>query len=82
MTHLLCNSGREAHEYNPPVLRPYRSILPQVAATAFVGGMTVPPRSLVMGSPARVRRDLTIDEVSSIQQYADHYVQYNEYLSS
>ena len=55
-----------------------------VAAGALVvEGMTIPPRSLVMGSPARVRRNLTEDDVTSIQRYADHYVQYkNEYLSS
>lgn len=53
------------------------------AGTLVVEGMSVPPRSLVMGSPARVSRSLTVDEVSSIQQYADHYVEYkNEYLSS
>ena len=53
------------------------------AGTLVVEGMTIPPRSLVMGSPARVRRSLTDDEVTSIQRYADHYVQYkNEYLSS
>ena len=53
------------------------------AGALVVEGMTVPPRSLVMGSPARVRRPLTDDEVSSIRRYADHYVEYkNEYLSS
>ncbi len=51
------------------------------AGTLVVEGMTIPPRSLVMGSPARVSRTLTDDEVTSIQRYADHYVQYkNEYL--
>ncbi len=45
-------------------------------------GMTIPPRSLVMGSPGKIRRGLTDDEVASIQRYADHYVQYkNEYLA-
>jgi len=41
----------------------------------------VPPRSLVMGSPARVRRTLTDEEVASIQEYADNYVRYRlDYL--
>ena len=55
-----------------------------VAAGALVvEGATIPPRSLVMGSPARVRRSLTDDEVRSIQRYADNYVDYRrEYMSS
>ncbi len=38
--------------------------------------MTVPPRSLVMGSPAQVKRSLRDDEVAGIQMYADRYVAY------
>jgi gamma-carbonic anhydrase len=38
--------------------------------------MRVPPRSLVMGSPAKVRRALTDAEVADIQLYADRYVAY------
>ena len=38
--------------------------------------MQVPPRSLVMGSPAKVKRPLTDAEVGEIQMYADRYVQY------
>jgi carbonic anhydrase/acetyltransferase-like protein (isoleucine patch superfamily) len=42
---------------------------------------TVPPRSLVMGHPGKVRRRLTDDEVASIQGYADRYVGYRlEYM--
>ena len=48
-----------------------------VAAGALVvEGMEVPPRSLVMGSPAKVKRPLTDAEVAEIQMYADRYVQY------
>ena len=48
-----------------------------VAAGALVvEGMQIPPRSLVMGSPARVKRPLTDAEVAEIQMYADRYVQY------
>jgi carbonic anhydrase/acetyltransferase-like protein (isoleucine patch superfamily) len=48
-----------------------------VAAGALVvEGMQVPPRSLVMGSPAKVKRPLTDAEVAEIQMYADRYVQY------
>ena len=48
-----------------------------VAARSLVVEDTkVPPRSLVMGSPARVRRQLTDLEVADIQSYADRYVSY------
>ena len=48
-----------------------------VAAGALVvAGMQVPPRSLVMGSPAKVKRSLTDAEVAEIQMYADRYVKY------
>jgi carbonic anhydrase/acetyltransferase-like protein (isoleucine patch superfamily) len=46
------------------------------AGTLVVEGMTVPPRSLVMGSPARVKRPLSDAEVADIQMYADRYVSY------
>ena len=36
----------------------------------------VPPRSLVMGSPAKVRRQLTDADVASIRGYAGNYVRY------
>ena len=38
--------------------------------------MRVPPRSLVMGSPGRVKRPLSDDEVASIRGYAERYVGY------
>ena len=48
-----------------------------VAAGALVvEGMAIPPRSLVMGSPARLKRPLTDAGVAEIQAYADRYVQY------
>jgi carbonic anhydrase/acetyltransferase-like protein (isoleucine patch superfamily) len=46
------------------------------AGTLLVEGMQVPPKSLVMGSPGKVRRLLTQAEVAEIQGYADRYVQY------
>src|SRR5436190_17765293 len=46
------------------------------AGTLLVENMQVPPRSLVMGSPGKVKRTLTDDEVASIQRYADRYVGY------
>ncbi len=51
------------------------------AGTLIVERMTVPSRSLVMGSPGKVKRTLTDDEVISIQGYADRYVGYRlEYM--
>jgi carbonic anhydrase/acetyltransferase-like protein (isoleucine patch superfamily) len=50
-----------------------------VASGALVPeGMQVPPRSLVMGMPARVRRPLTDDEREGLRRYAERYVGYKE----
>ena len=46
------------------------------AGTLLVEGQKVPPRSLVMGSPGKVKRLLTHAEAADIQRYADHYVGY------
>ena len=46
------------------------------AGTLLVEGQQVPPRSLVMGSPGKVKRLLTQAEVADIQMYADRYVGY------
>jgi carbonic anhydrase/acetyltransferase-like protein (isoleucine patch superfamily) len=46
------------------------------AGTLLVEGQKVPPRSLVMGSPGKVKRLLTQAEVADIQVYADRYVGY------
>lgn len=55
-----------------------------VAAGALLPeGMVVPPRSLVMGMPARVRRTLSDDEALSIDGYAQRYFEYKSaYLES
>jgi carbonic anhydrase/acetyltransferase-like protein (isoleucine patch superfamily) len=51
------------------------------AGTLLVEGQLVPPRSLVMGSPGKVKRLLTQAEVADIQTYADRYVGYRlEYM--
>ena len=46
------------------------------AGTLVTEGMNVPPRSLVMGSPGKVKRLLTQAEIADIQVYADRYVNY------
>ena len=48
-----------------------------VAAGALLTeGTRVPPRSLVMGSPGKVRRVLDDQEVASIRWYSERYVGY------
>jgi len=46
------------------------------AGSLLPEGLVVPPRSLVMGSPGRIRRALTDGEVASIRDYAQRYVGY------
>jgi carbonic anhydrase/acetyltransferase-like protein (isoleucine patch superfamily) len=46
------------------------------AGTLLPENAAVPPRSLVMGSPGKVRRTLSEDEVAGIRDYADRYVGY------
>ena len=46
------------------------------AGTLLTQGTRVPPRSLVMGSPGRVRRVLSDEEVASISYYSESYVAY------
>jgi carbonic anhydrase/acetyltransferase-like protein (isoleucine patch superfamily) len=51
------------------------------AGTVITENMKVPPKSLVMGSPGKVKRLLTQAEVAEIQLYADRYVGYRlEYM--
>lgn len=48
-----------------------------VAAGAVVPeGMVVPPRSLVMGLPAKVRRTINDEDYELIQMYARNYLDY------
>jgi carbonic anhydrase/acetyltransferase-like protein (isoleucine patch superfamily) len=46
------------------------------AGSLLTEGMVVPPRSLVMGMPARVKRTLDDDEVASIDAYARRSFEY------
>ncbi|WP_022835413.1 gamma carbonic anhydrase family protein [Salisaeta longa] len=49
-----------------------------VGAGALVtGGTEVPPRSMVLGQPARVVRSLTDAEVARIRTYAENYLRYS-----
>jgi gamma-carbonic anhydrase len=50
-----------------------------VGAGALVPeGMHVPPRTLVVGVPARVKRDLTAGELARLEQSWRNYVQYKD----
>jgi carbonic anhydrase/acetyltransferase-like protein (isoleucine patch superfamily) len=46
------------------------------AGTLITEGMKVPAKSLVMGSPGKVKRLLTQAEIADVQLYADRYVGY------
>ncbi|HEX8567223.1 MAG TPA: gamma carbonic anhydrase family protein [Pyrinomonadaceae bacterium] len=51
-----------------------------VAAGSLVTPNTeIPPRSLVMGSPARVKRELSEEEVKDLARFWQNYIQLIEY---
>ena len=53
------------------------------AGSLLTEGFVVPPRSLVMGRPARVKRALTDAEVEDVRGYARRYVEYRkDYMES
>jgi len=45
------------------------------ANTLLAGGIKIPPRSLVLGSPGKVVRELTEKDFQMLQMSAEHYVQ-------
>ncbi len=50
-----------------------------VAAGALVApGTRVPPRSLVIGAPAKVKRALTDEEVAGLAHYWKNYIEYTK----
>ena len=50
-----------------------------VGAGALVPeGMRVPPRTLVVGVPARVKRELRADEIARLEESWKHYVELKE----
>jgi len=53
-----------------------------IGSGSVVENVRVPPKSLVMGSPGKVKRLLTRAEIEDIQAYADRYVVYRlDYLT-
>ena len=50
-----------------------------IAAGALVSpGTVIPPRTLVMGFPAKVKRELTDEEVASLELFWRNYVEYTK----
>jgi carbonic anhydrase/acetyltransferase-like protein (isoleucine patch superfamily) len=45
------------------------------ANTLLSGGIKIPPRSLVLGSPGRVVRELTEKDLQMLKMSSEHYVQ-------
>jgi carbonic anhydrase/acetyltransferase-like protein (isoleucine patch superfamily) len=46
-----------------------------IGANALVtGGMKIPPGSLVLGSPAKIRRTLDLAEQAEVRHWADKYI--------
>lgn len=51
------------------------------AGSLVTPGTVIPPRSMVMGTPAKVRRQVTDEEVARINEHWRHYVEYkNAYI--
>jgi gamma-carbonic anhydrase len=43
----------------------------------------VPPKSLILGSPAKVKRPVTVEELAWIKESAENYVKYaGQYMAS
>lgn len=48
------------------------------AGALLTEGTVIPPRSLVLGMPAKVKRALSDAEIASIDEYAKRYYEYKE----
>ena len=48
------------------------------AGSLLTPGTIIPPRSLVMGAPAKVKRELTAEEVASLDLFWQNYVEYTK----
>ncbi len=56
------------------------------ANTLITEGKEIPDRSLVLGAPAKIVREVTDEEIGRVQRNADHYVEkirlYKQFLKS
>lgn len=48
------------------------------AGSVVTPGTVIPPGTLVMGSPARIKRELTTDEISQLKKSAENYIDYKK----
>lgn len=51
------------------------------AGSLITEGSVFPPRSLIVGRPAKVKRELTAEEVALLEQSADNYLLYSTWYS-
>jgi carbonic anhydrase/acetyltransferase-like protein (isoleucine patch superfamily) len=52
------------------------------AGSLVTPGTVIPPRSMVMGSPAKVRREVTESEIKLINRHWQNYIEYkNNYMA-
>jgi carbonic anhydrase/acetyltransferase-like protein (isoleucine patch superfamily) len=52
------------------------------AGSLVTPGTVIPPRSMVMGSPAKVRREVTEAEIALIERHWQNYIEYkNNYIA-
>jgi len=49
------------------------------AGSLVTEGSVFPPRSLILGRPAKVKRELTAEEVALLEQSADNYLLYSSW---
>lgn len=52
------------------------------AGSLVTEGSVFPPRSLILGRPARVKRELTAEEVASLEESADNYLLYSSWYKT
>jgi carbonic anhydrase/acetyltransferase-like protein (isoleucine patch superfamily) len=70
-----CLIGMRATLLNDVVIGEYSIV---GAGALLTEGTIIPPRSLVIGMPAKVKRPLTDEEAASIDQFARRYYEYKE----
>ncbi len=52
------------------------------AGSLVTPGTVIPPRSMVMGAPAKVRREVTDEEIARIDHHWKNYIEYkNTYIA-
>lgn len=51
------------------------------AGSLITEGSVFPPRSLILGRPARFKRELTAEEVALLEESADNYLLYSTWYS-